>query len=228
MLSCSDSCATCPKPCEVLMTKVFPPWLAVVAEPISDSRNAAPKRSMKCRSIVPVSPARPMSSVPSEPMATSVPSGSSSRVQITNTRVCPRTRPDRYSPIRREPLRIKRRPPSSLQTSDVTTARSLPGRSELMAVSSVAANILPSATRSFMRNAMRRGSFGLPGPTAALANACVRSGIAFGRRAAVLALLVRRCRPVRVLQLRRQQRGQRIRREPALPAAPVPHVPELS
>src|SRR5471030_1689506 len=116
---------------------------ALSPAPITDSRMALPKRSKKCVSVSPSSPPRPSGSVPGEPMSMETPSGVRMRDHTTKARVWLSATPLRYWPTSLEPRGISTVVPSKPRTSRLTTARTKPGKSELIAVSRMAGITVP-------------------------------------------------------------------------------------
>jgi type IV secretory pathway VirB10-like protein len=127
---------------------LLPPLRASASMPpeTTDKRIEAPKRSKKWLSALPSSPPRPRRSVAGEPTSMETPAGVMIRDQTTKARVWPMAAADLYWPIRWEPRGTSTWLPSKPRTSRLTTARTEPGRSLSIAVSSTAGITKPWGT----------------------------------------------------------------------------------
>src|SRR3990167_6861183 len=158
MLSC---CKLCPADCAKLLataaryiaaefswSALETPLFAAPA-PISDNKDAVPKRSQKCLSTssAPM-PATPKLSTPGELKLTDTPSGVINRVHTIKIRDCPCNIPLLYCPINRLPGGIKTCDPSSEKFASLTIARKNPGKSEFVAGSKMAWIKPPSAIKA--------------------------------------------------------------------------------
>ena len=93
--------------------------------------------------ISPVTPVCPIESVPGDARLISIPSGVITLDHSINTLLCSIAISELYWPINLEPLGIKILSPVSENTFSFITARIIPGNSELISVSSIAAITLP-------------------------------------------------------------------------------------